>query len=363
MRKNAIIFLIALAVLAPAVLGQAANKPPEPVLSFALEDSITIDPESRFSFLAGDASGENDIASARMSINGKFMALEGLEAEGINSVGMVRVVWDHAKDAGAINIGSLNRIELRLEDLAGRETIAVKYIVIKREAIIRSLVPGFDIVVVREDSASKIFERYSEKYTSEDPDFDLDPRSLVLIPDEAGAASYRIVAENAPLAGVIHNIAIPAAFIEEWEIDPATGIRLIKLGDEGGIEVIKPIEPCVLSGSDYICRFADVGFSLFSVAGQSKPLLCNVCETGDWSECRDGKQTRLGNICGPETGFNCQPTVESRDCGPQPPTTGEVRPQPRPISAFDLIVVPVLGLLLVTAILFRRRKSGPTAIR
>lgn len=216
--------------------------------------------------------------------------------------------------------------------------------------------PEFGVNIFRENMADRIFERYSERFFSEDPDFPIDPRAIVSITDSQAASTYLITTEDVP-EGIHtkHNISIPGEFLRTWQIEPVE-IFLIKLGDNDDVEIIHPDKPCVYIASDdsYECIFSDVGFSLFAAVGQSRPLLCNVCEVGEYSQCKDGKQTRLGNVCGEQTGYNCRPVVEERNCTTtvvQPPIAD---PQPFPIGII-LVVIGVGLLLLVAVIKFRGR--------
>lgn len=88
--------------------------------------------------------------------------------------------------------------------------------------------------------------------------------------------------------------------------------------------------------------------SLFSIVGTSPPLLCSICEAGEWGECRDGMQTRLGNVCNERTGYNCQPVVEERLC--EIPAPAQV-----PALPLEIIAIPIIAIMLGALIIYTKR--------
>jgi|GEM_PF-2836118 len=196
-----------------------------------------------------------------------------------------------------------------------------------------------------------ILDAYSQRFEARDPRF-LDPRAVFVHPD----STYDIVVQNIPNAGEIdakHNFAVSRGFLRELGVGTESLI-VLKLTDSGELKRLMPIcEPS--ADSTYQCYFVDRGFSLFTLAAESQPLLCSVCQSGEWSECKGGVQSRAGNICGPHTNFNCQPVVESRSCAlqgePAQPGTQPEPAAPSPPSTTLILIIVVGSFVLISAAL------------
>jgi len=211
-------------------------------------------------------------------------------------------------------------------------------------------IPNGQISIVREDATEEITQAIQKQLPQQDL------RTLVF-PE---LASYSVLVSNIPrssIGRVEHLLELSKDFIREFGIDVYNDVFIFRLTDDGKIEKLA----CTYrseSGSVVIFTCITPGFSLFALAAESPQLLCSVCETGQWSQCSNGRQTRAGNRCGPETNFSCQPAVEERACGDgaapgaQPP--GQQPPTALPIDNTLIIAIIALAgiVLLISGIAF-----------
>lgn len=144
--------------------------------------------------------------------------------------------------------------------------------------------------------------------------------------------------DNTNLEGRIEEanmtIEVPKQWFDENRADPNSTV--VRQFGKAGWETVPTYK---VSETETTVRYTAVTnkLSFFAVAATSPPLQCGLCQAGDWSACADGEQTRLGNSCGPETGFRCVPAVERRACGmPMPTVPG--------VPFFELLIVPILAL-------------------
>jgi PGF-pre-PGF domain-containing protein len=90
-------------------------------------------------------------------------------------------------------------------------------------------------------------------------------------------------------------------------------------------------------------------FSIYSIVGTSPPLLCSVCERAEWSECHEGVQTRVANICDESTAYACRPSVQTRQC-----ESPAAAPPAFPVS-FELVAMAAIAIAIGAYLVGRRR--------
>jgi len=207
---------------------------------------------------------------------------------------------------------------------------------------------GFNLVSQREGVTTVAAEGYvpAQKFTPEN----------ILIPESTyapklGETLYQAfnlyhVGLEGKIRDVVFKLRVDKRWVDANEIDPDT----VTLKREVGKDWNSLPTYSVDSDTDYYYYLSvSPGLSTFAIVATSPPLLCAICETGSWSQCVNGEQTRLTNDCGSHTGYTCQPVVEKRACEvPIPPAV--------PSIPLDIIIVPVIGLAIGSYLVFGRKR-------
>jgi hypothetical protein len=102
--------------------------------------------------------------------------------------------------------------------------------------------------------------------------------------------------------------------------------------------------------NNYYYSAVSNNLSTFAIVANSPPLICSICKPGDWSACKDGKQSRIGQECGPQTDYTCRPRAENRVCDVP---LAEIPPTSMPL---DVIIVPMIGLAIGAYLIITRKK-------
>ena len=95
------------------------------------------------------------------------------------------------------------------------------------------------------------------------------------------------------------------------------------------------------------------GFSVFAISGERmvEPKKCPPCPgPTPWSECVNGKRTRINYVCSAETNYECKMIVEEEPCE----VKEEEKPQPNTIFLFLLALAIITGI--VAGILAKKKE-------